>query len=263
MWQVCRITFLEGVRNRVLYSVFVLAVIVMFLSVIFSSFFMRDLAKVTADFNLSGISFAGLLISFSVSVGLIAKDLDRRTIYFVLARGISRRDYIFGKFAGVAVLLGAAYLMLYAVSFIPVFAVKSMSAAYFSSFSLTAYTAAVVADFMKCLLLNAVILFFSSFVTNSFTALIFSIMVYIAGQALPEVAAYIASGADVSGSLAAVINFSKYIVPNFSLLDFKVVAANGIMPPPALLAGSLCYGAVYSLVLLFLGGIIFERRQFL
>lgn len=261
MLQVCRITFLEGVRSRVLYSIFVFAVIIMFLSTVFAQFFMQDLGKVIADFNLGAMSLAGLLISFSVSVGLIAKDLDKRTIYFVLGRGISRRSYIFGKFLGLSLIIVCAYAMMFVLTLVPLYLMKAAIPFYFKSFSLSVYAMAAFADLVKCIFLNAVIIFFSSFVTASFTILIFSILVYIAGQTLTEVLLYV-SVSDIYASLAVFLNGVKYIVPNFALLDFKTLAANGITPPIDVYLGSLGYAVVYSFILLLFAGIIFERKEF-
>ncbi len=261
MTQVCLITFLEGVRNRVLYAIVVFSVIIMFLSAVFSRFFMQDLSKVVADFNLGAMSLAGLLISFSVSVGLVAKDLDRRTIYFVLGRNISRRRYIFGKFAGLALLLVSAYGIIFLLTHVPILLMKSAMPAYFKGFSWDAYALAAFADLVKCVFLNAVIIFFSSFVTASFTVLIFSILIYIAGQSLAEVLSYVSSS-EIYASLDDFLSIIKYLVPDFSSLDYKTVAANGIMPPMDIYAGSIAYALVYSAVLIVLAGIIFSRREF-
>lgn len=261
MMQVCFITFLEGVRNRVLYAIVIFSLIIMFLSAVFARFFMQDLSKVIADFNLGAMSLAGLLISFSVSVGLVAKDLDRRTIYFVLGRNISRRRYIFGKFAGLALLLISAYSIIFLLTHIPILLMKSAMPAYFKGFSWNAYALAALADLVKCVFLNAVIIFFSSFVTTSFTVLIFSVLIYIAGQSLAEVLTY-AGTSEAYAGLSGFLNIVKYIVPDFSSLDYKTVAANGIMPPLDIYTGSILYALVYSAVLLVLAGIIFSRREF-
>lgn len=261
MFQICKITFLEGVRSRVLYSIFVFSLIIMFLSTIFSQFFMQDLGKVVVDFNLGAIALAGLLISFSVSVGLIAKDLDKRTIYFVLGRGISRKNYIFGKFAGLSLIIVIAYLMIFLLTLLPIYIMKSIIPFYYKSFSLSLYSMAVLADLAKCVLLNAVIIFFSSFVSTSFTVLVFSMLIYICGQSLTEVLSY-ASSSETYAQLELFLNFIKYIIPNFALFDFKALAANGIAFPYELYLGSILYGLVYSIILLLLAGLIFDKREF-
>ncbi|WP_022850634.1 ABC transporter permease [Limisalsivibrio acetivorans] len=265
MWAVARITFLEGLRNRVLHSIFVFALIIMFMSIVFTNFFMQDLGKVAADFNLSAISLAGLLICFSISVNLISKDLDRRTIYFVLARPLKRSHYIYGKFIGLMFILACAYALLFVMTLIPLIALKMQSAQYFRSFSWTAYFTAVLADFVKAGMLNGVIIFFSSFVTNAFTALIFSILVYITGQSIAEVVQYISIPSiaeKTAGTVSVTMDVAKYIMPNFSVFDIKVRAANGIMPPAGELTLMFSYGAVYTIIMLIIAGIIFDRREF-
>ncbi len=138
---------------------------------------------------------------------------------------------------------------------------KSAMPAYFKGFSWDAYALAAFADLVKCVFLNAVIIFFSSFVTASFTVLIFSILIYIAGQSLAEVLSYVSSS-EIYASLDDFLSIIKYLVPDFSSLDYKTVAANGIMPPMDIYAGSIAYALVYSAVLIVLAGIIFSRREF-
>ena len=261
MLRVCRITFIEGIRSRMLYSIIALSVILMLTGTVFSQFFMQDLGKVITDFNLGAVSFSGLLISFSLSVGLISKDLDKRTIYFVLSRGISRRDYIFGKFVGLALIIAVSYAAIFALTLLPLCVMRSYIPFYFKSFSMPIYTAAVFADLVKCIFLNAVIIFFASFVTSSFSVLIFSLLTYIGGQTLTEALSYMQS----SGLYAwhgTILETLKYIVPNFSLLDFKTLAASGISLPIDIYIGSIAYAAVYSTILLLAAGMIFSWREF-
>ena len=94
------LTFKEGVRDRALFGIGLFSLFMMTGSILVVSMFMRELDKVTVDINLSAITFAGLLLSFFVSINLMAKDIDRHTIYFVLSKSFSRGQYIWGKYLG-------------------------------------------------------------------------------------------------------------------------------------------------------------------
>lgn len=262
MRQVCLISFLESVRSHIFHAILVFSFIFMFLSMFFAYFFMQDVGKVVVDFNLSAIAMGGLLISFFVSVGLIGKDLDKRTIYFVLGRGISREKYIYGKFAGLLLIVFTAYILMFAVSFIPLLLMKELAPLHFKSFSGNAYFLGVLADLFKCILLNAVIIFLSSFVTTSFTILIFSIFIYVTGETLAEVIGYL-SVAKSGVIIESVIGIAKYLVPNFAALDFKLLVANGIIPSLNIVIISIAYSIIYSIILIFFAGVIFKKREFL
>ena len=95
----------------------------------------------------------------------------------------------------------------------------------------------------------------------------FSICAYIAGVSIEEVVFYLrshfaAEGLAVSEPLRRVVEIISYIVPNFSVFDFKVEAAHGIAVSWSRIGYSLGYGVTYLVVLLFLSAFIFQRREF-
>ena len=112
------ITFKEGIRNRALFGIGLLALFVLGLNLAVAGFFMRDIGKVTVDMNISALSFAGLLLIFFVGVNLMAKDIDRKTIHLVLSKPISRRQYIFGKFFGIQFFVFVSRLSYFCCGFI-------------------------------------------------------------------------------------------------------------------------------------------------
>ncbi len=105
LWPIALITFKEGTRNRAFYGISLIAFLMMGAAFFISGMVMRDVGKVAVDMALSTVSFAGLLLVLFVGIDLMAKDLDKRTIYMVLARPISRQQYIVGKFLGISLLI--------------------------------------------------------------------------------------------------------------------------------------------------------------
>ena len=267
MWPVTVITFLEGLRSRVLYGIFLFAIFVMALSLLFTNFFMQDIGKIAVDFNLSAISFAGLMIASSLSVNLIAKDLEKRTIYFVLSKPISRPQYIFGKYFGIILLTSFAYLILTLVSACTLLFLKGQYINHFSSFGWLAYLQGIYFDLIKIFLLNAVIIFFSTVTSSSFITLLFSISTYIAGQSISEVVQYLSLGknsmVEVDESINHFISLIKYLVPNFSAFDFKVASSHNILVNISDFVLFSGYGLAYSFMLLFFASYIFSRKNLL
>jgi len=266
MWPIARITFLEGIRSRVLYGIFLFALFVMVMSIVFANFFMQDIGKVAVDFNLSAISFAGLLICLSVSINLISKDLDKKTIHFVLSRPISRSAYILGKFFGVTLIVLFAYLILTVLSGVVLVYLKYDSAGYFGMFSWTAYLQAVYFDFLKISLLNGIIILFSTVTTSSFLTMLLSISMYVIGQTISAVVGFIqmqTADAGLATSTRQIIDILKYLVPNFSTFDFKVISAHGMLISPGEFFAFTAYGLCYLLLVLLASAAIFSRKEFL
>ena len=101
---VALLSFPEGLKHRVLYGTIIFALFIMVFSVLFSGLFMRDILKITLDFCLSAISIGGLVIPVFIGVNFLSGDIDQKTIYTILARPISRAQYILGKFFGLSLL---------------------------------------------------------------------------------------------------------------------------------------------------------------
>jgi ABC-type transport system involved in multi-copper enzyme maturation permease subunit len=258
------LTFKEGIRDRAIYGIGLFALMMMAFSMIIVSFFMRELYKVTVDINISAITFAGLLLTFSLSVNLMAKDMDKRTIYCVLSKPFSRSEYLLGKFFGMVMLNLAALGVLTLVSTLNVWLIQSMYPNYFKAFVWSGFFQAIFSEFLMFIVLNAMVVFYSTVSTSSFITLLFTISTYIAGQTIEEVVLYIKSQAnslDLSQSVQWVIQISQYILPNLSVFDIKIKAAHGLSISLIYLLSITAYSLIYSAVLLLLASMIFRRRE--
>jgi hypothetical protein len=118
--------------------------------------------------------------------------------------------------------------------------------------------------FIKLAVLCAIMIFFSTLTTSSFITLIFTICSYIVGEVIEEVVFYLKSGyqKDISEALQAFIDGVAYLFPNLSVFDFKLEAAHGLSIEASRIVFALGYGGMYSLVLLLMAALIFNRREF-
>ena len=261
------ITYKEGIRNRSLFGISLLALFLFGLNISVAGFFMRDVGKVTVDMNLTALSFAGLLLIFFVGVNLMAKDIDRKTIHVVLSKPISRGQYIFGKFLGIFYFVLISLLILIFLSSLTVFLLSKLYSGYFIGFSWSIFYIACFFILLKFAVLISIVVFFSSLTSNSLLTLIFSISSYIVGVTIEEVIFYVRSEiamkeAIVSESLKIVLDTISYIVPNFSVFDFTLEAAHGLNISIDRMLLSLGYGVVYIVILLVFASFIFSRREF-
>jgi len=244
------ITFKEGIRNRSLFGIALLALFLLGLNITVAGFFMRDVGKVTVDMNLSALSFAGLLLVFFVGVNLMAKDIDRKTIHLVLSKPISRAQYIWGKYFGIQLFVSVSLLLLFFCSCLTVGLLLSLYPNYFVGFSWLNFVIACFFVLVKFSVLTAIV-----------------VSSYIAGVTIEEVVFYMksefaAQEKIISESLQTFIDIVSYLIPNFSIFDFTLEASHGLTISSQRIFLSLGYGAIYITILLILASYIFSLREF-
>jgi len=261
------ITFKEGIRNRSLFGIALLALFLFGFNITVAGFFMRDVGKVTVDMNLSALSFTGLLLVFFVGVNLMAKDIDKKTIHLVLSKPISRAQYIWGKYLGIQFFVSVSLLLLFLCSCLTVGFLLNLYPNYFLGFSWVNFFIACFFVLVKFSVLTAIVVFFSSITSSSLITLIFSLSSYVAGVTIEEVVFYLKTEfltqeKIISESLQTFIDIVSYLIPNFAVFDFTLEAAHGLVISSQRIAFSLGYGAIYISILLILASFIFSRREF-
>ncbi len=92
-------TFREAVRDRVLYNLVFFALVMMAAAILVGQISVDIENIVIVSLGLSAISMIGLLISVFIGVGLVSKEIDKRTLYALLAKPLRRWEFLLGKFA--------------------------------------------------------------------------------------------------------------------------------------------------------------------
>jgi Cu-processing system permease protein len=226
------ITLKEGIRNRAIYGISLFALMLLGLSLFVASMSTRDVGKVAVDMALSIISFSGLLVVLFVGINLMAKDLDKKTIYMVLSKPISRSEYILGKFLGIIMILflTTSFITFLASGFL--FFLNMNYAAYFPRFSWLLFFLSVFFIMISLVLLTAISFLFSSVSSSSFTTLFLTIISYLIGQSLGDIKALIDAG-NIAGEpvpqvTRIVVQAVYYLFPNLSFFDIKTQVAHGL-----------------------------------
>ncbi len=266
LFPVAVITFKEGIRNRAIYGITLLALLMLVVNFLFAQMAMREVGKVAMDIALSTVSFSGLLLVFFVGMNLMAKDLDKRTIYMVLARPISRTHYLIGKFLGIAGLIMASSVVQTIFAAISLFLLQKMLPLYFQRFSWTLLVLAVLYIVLMLILLSALSFLFASFTSTSFIALVMTIISYLIGTSLTDVKALVESpqgiGIDPSPITVKVVQAAYYLFPNLSFFDIKTQAAHGLTIPATYIFWTFIYGLAYTCLVMALACIVFNKREF-
>jgi Cu-processing system permease protein len=97
--------FRESVRDKVLYSLVLFAVLLIAVSYLIGQLTAGQDVKIIKDLGLAAISVIGLLMAVFIGIGLVWKEVERRSIYSLLAKPISRSEFILGKYTGLALTL--------------------------------------------------------------------------------------------------------------------------------------------------------------
>ena len=247
-------TFRESVRDRVLYNLILFALILVAASVFVSDLSLDMESQFTAALGLSAMVVFGALIAIFIGVGLVYKEIDKRTIYNLLSKPVHRYEFVIGKYAGLCLtlLVNSAVMVLG----------TELALAYVNGKFVPLHTAVLTAWFLVYLelaLLVAVALMFSSFTTPMLAAL-FSFAVYVIGhfsKDLLEMAAL--SNSTVTRTLLTAL---YYLLPNLSNFGFITEASHGRIVPLSMAFSATVYAIVYIGILLSAAVLIFQKRNF-
>ncbi len=260
---IVKVTFLGGVRDRTLFGIFVLGLLLLLTIPVFSYFSMRQTTEVAAGYGLSVISLIGLLLTVFMSGNLISRDVDRKSIHTVVTLPISRSQYVVGKFMGLAVLLLVSLAILYALAAIAVF-LTSLQYAPSKPLQWKLYLVVGILEYMVLLIISAVSVLFNSFATSTFLPMALSLAVYCIGQNTALVKDYLEKAPEAK-EISPLISFlakgSYYLFPNLSAFDIKHAFVYSLPVNAPYLMMVLLYGVFYISVVMFMAAFFFGRRD--
>ena len=256
--------FRESGRDRVPYNLVLFAILL-----IASSFFLGQLTagqdvKIIKDLGLSATAVFGLFIAIFIGIGLVSKEVERRSIYALLAKPISRRQLILGKYAGLvltlAVNVAVMTVALYAVlAYMTWTESAEFQAAWDAPGIDPALLKAVFLIFVELMLVTALALFFSTFSTPLLSAAL-TFGLYIVGHFNADLRNF--EQVVESRAAAWLARGLYHLLPDLSAFDVKTQVVHGLEVPAGYLALTAGYGLVYIALLLVVAIQIFSRRDF-
>ena len=251
---IARNAFREAVRDRVLYNLVFFVLLLTAGAIFIGDLSAAQEAKIIVDMGLSAMLLFGVFISIFVGVGLVYKELERRTVYAIFAKPVGRGEFLVGKYLGLCLTLAVNVLVMGAGVSLALLYVRGG----YDPLALTIWPA-VLLIFVELMLVVAVALLFSSFSSRALSALL-TFAVFIIGHFSADMKLLAAS----TGATAAKIFFGAlyYLLPNLSHYSVITDAGHGKMPPAPGIAAALLYAFVYITVLLAASILIFNRRNF-
>lgn len=257
LWRISAIArnaFREAVRDRVLYNLVLFVLLLTAASIFIGELSGGQERKIIVDLGLSAMLLFGMFISIFVGVGLVYKEIERRTIYAVFSKPVGRGEFLVGKYLGLCfTLLVNVLVMAAGVSLALLYVSRGWDPL------IPTIWPAVLLIYLELMLLTAVALLFSSFSSPALSALL-TFLVFIAGHFSADLKILAVS----LGSTGARWFFTAlyYLLPNLANYSFITPAAHGRTPAVGFVFASALYALVYIAVILAAATLIFSRRNF-
>ena len=245
-------TFREAIRNKLLYGIGFFAVAILLFTLVLGELSLYEQERVIRDVGLTFITIMGVALAIFTGVSMIHKEIDRRIIYTILSKPIRRSEVIFGRFSGIALTLLVELLSMFLV-FLLILVIRGMSidVLLWQSFLLV---------YVKSLVIAASALMFATF-SSAILSTLLSLALFILGSLYDQFSFF----ADKSDTVAnsAFLRASQFILPNFSNTDISTQVSYKLDVAWSHVGLTSLSCLAYTIVLLVIASIIFERRDFI
>ena len=246
--------FKESVRERVLYNLIVFAFLMIGAAILMGSISVGVEHIILVNLGLSAISVFGLLIAIFIGIGLVSKEIERRTIYNILSKPITRAQFILGKYAGLLVTLTVNTAIM-TVGFYLALGIQqgSLNAGDFP------LLVAIYFILLQLAIVVGIAIFFSC-ISTSISSAVFTFCVFVIGNFSGDIRLF----GEGSGNpfLQKATAALYYLLPNLGNFNVIDQVAHGIRIPGVFIVANTCYAVLYIAVLLSAAILIFEEREF-
>lgn len=253
--------FRESVRDKVPYNLVIFAVLLMGASYLIGQLTAGQDVKIIKDLGLAATSLFGLFIAVFIGIGLVSKEVERRSIYSLLSKPLDRYQLVLGKYLGLTLTL-AVNLSFMTAALYAVLAFMSWTTgeqAWEAPALDPAMLKAVLLTFVELAVVTAIALFFSTFSTPMLSAAL-TVAFFIAGRFSEDLKNF---GDVVESPVAEGLARALYwLLPNLSPFDVRMQVVHGLPVPGGYVAMTMAYGALYVSTLLIAAILIFSRRDF-
>jgi ABC-type transport system involved in multi-copper enzyme maturation permease subunit len=244
-------TLVELLRNRLLYVLLFFTVFLLCLMVALGQLSYTEQLRLTLGLGLGSIHICLVGLTIFVGGSIVYREIDRLTILTLLARSITRTEFLVGKFFGflsLMFLLIGGFFLLY---------VGNLLFMNFT-FEILDLLLVFIGFFLEIMLLLAVTIFFSTFCA-SFLAIVFSLCFFIIGHWVGNLG-YLAevSGAGRFKTFAKIMRLSFPNLENFNWRSYPMehnIEAGYML-------GNSVNAVIWTAFFLFCATLIFKDRDF-
>jgi ABC-type transport system involved in multi-copper enzyme maturation permease subunit len=246
-------TFREAVRDRVLYNLIFFALLMMGAAILVGEISVGIERLVIINLGLAAISIFGLIMAVFIGVGLVYKEIEKRTLYSLLAKPIRRGEFLVGKYGGLLLTLVVNTSLMTLGLAVALFYVGRPFLRSDASILIAVYFIV-----LELALVTALALFFSCF-SSPVLSTLFTLGIYLTGM----FAADIRDFGDLTRNpvVQGVARLLYYLVPNFHNFNAIAAAAHGETIPLTLVLHNTLYTLLYVTLVLLAASAVFSRRD--
>lgn len=245
-------TFREAVRDRVLYNLIAFAILLSGAAIFVGEISIGIEQLVVVNLGLTAVTLFGIVIAIFIGIGLVSKEIEKRTLYTVLSRPVRRWEFVIGKFLGLAgTLVVNTFFMAIGVFGALLYVAHKLSAADAFIFVSLYF---IILEF---LIICSLALLFSSFSSPLMSA-VFAFSLFIIGSFADDLRGFAKLTSGAAGWLAT---GAAYLVPNFSALNVISAVAHQQPIGGQLILQNTLYAVFYTVMALSGAVLIFERRN--
>ena len=243
-------TFREALRDRILYLFLGFSIVLLASTKLFGILTVGEQDKIIKDIGLAGTQFFLMLIAVMMSVQLISREIDSKTVYYILAKPVRRWQFLLGKYFGlVAIVLVNLFLMtVVLVLFVWL---------YGGGFDPRLFVATTMIGVEMVVLVAFATLF--SVLTKPILGSVFTLAVFVVGHVSQDLWLLTRH---LPGSFGrTMVSVLYYVIPNLERFNFKTEVVHQLPISASAVGLAVVYGLVFSALVLFLACLRFEGKD--
>lgn len=244
--------FREVMRDRVLYLIGLYAGGLMLASRLLPEVAAATEDKILVDLALAAMPVLGLIVAVFIGTNLVSKEIEKRTVFVLIAKPVSRAEFIVGKHWGLSAVLAVLITAMTAIAVLILFALKIR-------FSLPNLLVSSGFLLLQLSLISAIAILFSVF-TSALLSMLFTFGVYLMGQLSQDIVQF--GRLTKNPAIEAATQGLYLVLPDLVRLDLKNQAVYNLIPASPILLGSALYAALYIAFALSIASMIFSQREF-
>lgn len=244
-------TFRENLREKLLYNLVIFALLMIGSSIVISRLTLGDYERLILDIGLGSINMFSVLIAIFVGIGLVSKEIEKKTIYTIVSKPVPRYEFLVGKFCGLAITLFVNTCIMVAGLLVVLWARNvPVELVLFKAITLI---------YLECLVVTAVALLFSTFSSATLSA-IFTLAIYMIGHLSSDLRLF---GKKFMGDVGrGFLDALYYLLPNLERFNLKGHVIHHVQFTATDMALTMTYGLLYAGLLLLLASLVFQKRDF-
>jgi ABC-type transport system involved in multi-copper enzyme maturation permease subunit len=244
-------TVREAVRNKLLYTLLLFAILLILSGVFLSTLSYVESERILQDVGMAATRFFGVAIALFVGVGLIHKEVERRTVYTILSKPLTRAEFLLGKYVGLVLTVWMQVaIMVLAFAAVSLLTGAPLSATHMAAFGLLCVELAVVV---------AIATFFSAF-TTPMLASFFTGGLWLVGN-LTRSLRDLGAQSEIE-SVRAATAWLYRVLPDLEGFNLSIEAVHGLPVAESDVWLAVVYGMAYSAIVLVAAVTVFQRRDF-